>query len=221
VVQVPDLFEPTVADTIATVLETAMAWELIYSDSSGKGEALARAQIDALGPAELAKRLQAVMGRAREGFAYCYFRYPMIGAYLAGRDPGHPIHGVAEFINSDEFLAFGRAVTGEHGVTKADAQATLYRPSHFLNLHDDTGEGERRAAYTLGFTRRWRADWGGQLLFHDDAGDIVRGFRPRFNVLTLFKAPQWHSVAPVAAFAGAPRLSVSGWLRDDSGLPPA
>ena len=75
--------------------------------------------------------------------------------------------------------------------------------------------GERRAAYTLGLTRDWRTDWGGQLLFHDEAGDVPRGLMPRFNVLTLFKTPQWHTVATVAPYAGAPRLSITGWLRDD------
>jgi SM-20-related protein len=165
------------------------------------------------------QRLQALAGRASQGFAYVYLVYPMILAYLEGRDPGHPLHMVSEFLNGPEFLAFGRAVTGEAGVIKADAQATFYRPGDFLNLHDDSGVGERRAAYTLGFTRRWRPDWGGQLLFHDAAGDVTRGFAPRFNVLTLFRAPRQHSVAPVAAYAAAPRLSITGWLRDDPKRP--
>jgi len=106
-------------------------------------------------------------------------------------------------------------VAGETGITKIDAQATLFRPGDFLALHNDTGVGERRAAYTIGLTRDWRTDWGGQLLFHDEAGDVSRGFRPGFNVLTLFRTPQWHSVATVAPYAGAPRLSITGWLRDD------
>jgi SM-20-related protein len=214
-VQVHELFEPAVADELATMLETFMAWELIFSDEHGGGQGLSADQLRALGPERLRKQIEGVVTRARENFAYWYFRYPMIGAYIGGRDPGHPIHRVSEFINSDEFLEFGRAVTGETAVNKADGQATMFRSGHFLNLHDDTGVGERRAAYTLGFTRRWRADWGGQLLFHDAAGDVTRGFGPRFNVLTLFRAPQWHSVAPVAAYAGAPRISIAGWLRDD------
>ena len=75
--------------------------------------------------------------------------------------------------------------------------------------------GERRAAYTIGLTRTWRPDWGGQLMFHDEAGDVVRGLLPRFNVLTLFKVPLLHSVAPVAPYAAAPRFMITGWLRDD------
>src|SRR5690606_33969599 len=142
----------------------------------------------------------------------------MIEALIQGRDPGHPLHAMTEFLNSPEFRGLGASVIGDPGVTKLDAQATWYRPGDFLTLHDDTGKGERLAAYTLGFTKGWRPDWGGQLLFHDDAGQITRGLTPGFNVLTLFKVPRQHSVAPVASYAGAPRLSITGWLRND---PPA
>ena len=215
VVQIRPLFEPEIAEQIALVLEKTVPWDLIHSDAAGKEQVLNAARLNELGREGVARRLQEVQARARDGFAYAYLGYQMIAAYLAKRDPGHPLHELTELLNSEEFLDFGRAVTGEPTVLKADAQATFYRPGDFLNLHDDSGVGERRAAYTIGFTRRWRADWGGQLLFHGRDGEIIRGLMPGFNVLTLFKAPQWHSVAPVASYAGAPRLSITGWLRDD------
>ena len=71
---------------------------------------------------------------------------------------------------------------------------------------------DRLVAYTIGFSRPWRADWGGQLLLHDEYGDVERGFAPAFNTLTMFRVPRVHSVAPVAPYAGAPRFSVTGWL---------
>jgi Rps23 Pro-64 3,4-dihydroxylase Tpa1-like proline 4-hydroxylase len=43
--------------------------------------------------------------------------------------------------------------------------------------------------------------------------DVTFGLSPRFNALHLFKVPQRHSVSLVAPFAGAPRLSITGWLR--------
>lgn len=219
VVQIPGLFEPDVAEFLARMLESSMSWDLALSDAEGRHDVLDQATMARLGRETLAARIGAAVGRAREGFAYVYLCYPMIEAYLAGRDPGHPAHVLTEFLNSPEFLDFGRTVIGaKASLTKADAQATFYRPNDFLSLHDDQGVGERRAAYPLGFTRRWRPDWGGQLLFHDGQGEIERGFMPAFNMLTLFKTPRWHSVAPVAAYAGSPRLSVVGWLRDD---PPA
>lgn len=218
-VRIPDVFEPDLANALTEVLETGTPWELALSDSVGSHEVLDQAAVQRLGREKLAEKVNAVARQAAEKFAYCYLCYPMIQARLAGRHPGHPLHDLTDFLNSPAFLEFGRRVIAAGRVTKADAQATFYRPNDFLSLHNDEGaNNQRRAAYTLGFTRRWRPDWGGQLLFHDEAGDISRGLTPGFNVLTLFKVPLWHSVAPVAPYAPAQRLSVVGWLRDD---PPA
>ncbi|WP_066683766.1 2OG-Fe(II) oxygenase family protein [Caulobacter sp. CCH9-E1] len=215
VARIPDVFEPAVVDRLAGILEQTIDWDVICSDERGEAEVLDRARRQALGGEAVVQRLHAATTRAREGFAYVYLGYPMIDAYLAGRDPGHPIHAVTEFLNSEAFIGFCAAVTGETTVTKIDGQATCYRPGDFLTLHDDTGVGERLAAYTLGLTRRWRPDWGGQLLFHDAKGDVERGYAPAWNTLTLFRVPRVHSVAPVAPYAGAPRLMVTGWLRND------
>lgn len=215
VARIPDVFEPDVVDRLAGILEQTIDWDIICSDERGKAEVLDRARRQALGGEAVAQRLHAATTRARDGFAYVYLGYPMIDAYLAGRDPGHPIHALTEFLNSEAFIGFCSAVTGETSVTKIDGQATCYRPGDFLTLHDDTGVGERLAAYTLGLTRTWRPDWGGQLLFHDAKGDVERGYAPAWNTLTLFRVPRVHSVAPVAPYAGAARLMVTGWLRND------
>ncbi|NEX94292.1 2OG-Fe(II) oxygenase family protein [Caulobacter sp. 17J65-9] len=220
VVQIRDVLEPEAAEHVAAMLNNAMPWEMALSDAMGGDETLTRDALASLGRDGIARKLQDVSARAASGFAYVYLCYPMIRAYVQRRDPGHPIHQVTEFINSRPFLDFGAAVIRAAGVTKADAQATFYRPNDFLTLHDDrtdqkAGTARRKAAYTLGFTRGWRPDWGGQLLFHDDAGEIERGLTPGFNMLTLFGVPRMHSVAPVAPYAAAPRLSVVGWLRDD------
>lgn len=219
-VQVEGLFAPEVADLLAEAMERATPWTLVRSGPAGEPIYVDAAALTPERRAELQAGLAETSGRAASGFAYLYYVYPMIEAYLGGRDAGHPLHSVTEFLNGPEFMAFARAVTGEP-VVKVDAQASHYRPGHFLTLHDDRGGGERRAAYTIGLTRGWRPDWGGQLLFHDAAGDVTRGFAPKFNVLTLFKTPQWHSVAPVAPYAARPRFSITGWLRDDAPYAPA
>ncbi len=215
VVQIPDVFETRTAQLITMMLEEGVDWQVIASGEDGRGQSWTRPEMGRLNETALNARLGPVLKRASEGFAFLYFGYPMIAARLEGRDLGHPIHDLTEFLNGSEFLDFGRAVTGEASVVKADAQATFYRRGDFLTMHDDRGDDERRAAYTLGFTRQWRADWGGQLLFHAENGEIERGFQPGFNVLTFFKVPTLHSVAAVAPYAAAPRLSIVGWLRDD------
>lgn len=219
-VQIQQIFEPALAQALGDMLERGMPWDLALSTADNGYEVLNRGQLAALGSEAVGARLQAVSERASQGFGFVYLAYPMISAVLEGRDPGHRVHDLAHWLNSREFLDFGAEIIGASDVVKADAQATLYRPGDFLTLHDDDKPGaDRRAAYTLGFTRRWRPDWGGQLLFHDKDGAIERGHLPSFNSLNLFRVPRDHSVAPVAPYATAPRLSVVGWLRGSASHP--
>ena len=66
----------------------------------------------------------------------------------------------------------------------------------------------------FGLTRAWRPDWGGYLNFYDEDGDIVAGYRPRFNALNLFLVPQKHAVSYVPPFAPQARFAITGWFRD-------
>lgn len=224
-VRVPEVFEPETADAIEEVLMRSLRWRLVFPEpSSNAGEpettiVLTQEEIAAMGRQAMAERMQGVMVRARDNYGYLYQSYPMIQAYTAGWDPGHPIHQITEFLNSEEFLEFGRIVIGAELITKADVQATLYARGNFLTRHTDEGhDRERRAALTLGFTRKWEPDWGGLLAFFDEDLDIRRALTPRFNMLSIFDGRIMHSVSPVAPFAGAGRYQITGWLRDD---PPA
>lgn len=213
-VQIPDFFPAEVADFLEKQALTGIDWDLALQGEHGP-EVLRREEIVSAGEPALKARIQTMIQRAGAGYGFVYLTYPMLTAYLTGRDAGHPVHATMEFLNA-EFIRFGAAVTRQPDAIKADGQLTRYRPGDFIGLHNDIGSerSDRLTAYTIGLTRRWRSDWGGQLLFHDDAGDITRGFAPRWNTLTLFSVPQMHSVAPVAAYATAPRLSIVGWLRN-------
>ncbi|MFA4940340.1 2OG-Fe(II) oxygenase family protein [Brevundimonas sp.] len=213
-VQVPDLLDEESAQWLDLALEHDTAWRLSLKTPEG-GKLLSPQEMAELSREAVTARIQHALSEARSGFSFIYLAYPIIPALLTGQDQGHATHVLLQFFNDTPFTTFAKAVTGEAGVTKIDAQATWFRPGDFLTRHDDTGVGERRAAYTLGLSRDWRPDWGGQLMFHDANGDIERGFKPGFNVWTVFKTPRMHSVAPVAAYAGGKRRSITGWLRDD------
>ncbi|MHC3126952.1 hypothetical protein OB03_06410 [Brevundimonas sp. GN22] len=215
-VQIPDIFEPDVAEHIATMLET-LPYDLAFEGEDGRPVVLKPDQTASDADA-VAQRTADMIRRSGNGYGFIYRVYPLIIAYLEQRDPGHPIHRLTEFLNA-EFVAFGAFVTNQPAVAKADGQLTRYGPGDFIGLHNDVGseDSDRLTAYTLGFTRDWRPDWGGQLLFHDENGDVTCGYIPRFNTLTLFSVPQMHSVAPVAPYAQRPRHSVVGWLRNHQG----
>jgi len=219
---IDDVLEPEAAETVYRILSETISWRLVFPEPAAEPGApevvaqLTQQDIAAIGREAVNQRLAAVMDRARENYGFLYNAYPMIQAYVAGRDPGHPIHQVTEFLNSPAFLDFGRAVIGVPGITKADAQATLYSRGNFLTRHTDEGPGlERRAAYTFGFTKSWQTDWGGLLMFLDDALDVSRGWLPRFNRLSIFDGRRVHAVSPVSAFAGGGRFQITGWFRDD------
>ena len=51
------------------------------------------------------------------------------------------------------------------------------------------------------------------LQFFEDNGTPRDAWVPGWNVLSLFDVRHVHSVTYVAPFAGAPRLSITGWFR--------
>lgn len=216
-VQIPDIFEPELAHALATMLRTQIPWRLVYQTPQDGVVQISPEDAQSLGREVIAQRMQLVMQLAEKNYGFCYNSYQMIEAVIQGRDPGHPIHEVTQFLNSRAFLDFGSAIIGEAGITKADAQATLFGRGGFLTRHVDEGANrERRAAYTLGFSQNWQTDWGGLLMLIDkQTTDVRSAYIPRFNTLTLFDGMAVHSVSPVSAFAGDGRYSIVGWLRND------
>jgi Rps23 Pro-64 3,4-dihydroxylase Tpa1-like proline 4-hydroxylase len=136
---------------------------------------------------------------------------------MKGEYPDLFLHRVFEWLNQPETLEVFRRVTGIDGLIKADAQATLYAPGHFLTTHDDSGlaKEHRRVAYVLNMTKAWRPEWGGQLQFlAAKHGAVDDTWSPAFNTLALFVVPTWHTVTYVAPFAKGQRLAITGWLCD-------
>ena len=210
VVQIPVFLEPADAESVTAVMN-GLTWNVGAPDETSETLVISPQVIQKFGEAQVRQFLQGALKRASRGFSFIHLSYAMQDEY--GRDPTAPIHRATEFLQSRTFLDFGAAVIGGDRVDGVRVQASNYRPGDFLTLHDDRHKhDDRLAAFTLGFTRDWRPDWGGQLLFHDAEGQIERGFMPGFNVLTLFKVPRPHSVAPVAAYAATKRLSLTGWL---------
>ena len=91
--------------------------------------------------------------RAHTDFTYVYDNHRLSNVGEPYPDASHYLARLVEFLNSTQFLAFARAVTGMPAIAFADAQATLYRPGDFLTAHDDRAEGKNRlAAYVINMT---------------------------------------------------------------------
>lgn len=209
-VQIPVFLSPDDAEVVAGLL-APLTWNIVAPDETAETLVISPDVIKKFGEAQVRQFLQGAIRRAARTFSFVHMSYALQDEY--SRAPEAPIHRATEFLESRAFLDFGGRVIGAPEVTGVRVQASYYRPGDFLTVHDDSHRKDHRlAAFTLGFTRGWRPDWGGQLLFHDAEGNVTRGLAPGFNVLTLFKVPTAHSVAQVASYAEAKRLSLTGWL---------
>lgn len=211
-IHIPEILTATCAAEIFAALTTKTQWQLSLNIGQRHVD-LAHDQLMLMPPDKRELMTRAIVEQSRGGFQYVFENYPLFDLYQAG-ERTHPLMGVHEFLNSPSFLQFARDVTGLADIAYADSQATRYLPGHFLTEHDDDVAGKRRlAAYVLGFTPEWRADWGGILQFIDSDGHIAEGYVPKFNVLNLFRVPQKHNVSYVAPAAAQARYSITGWLR--------
>ncbi|TZF80514.1 2OG-Fe(II) oxygenase [Cognatilysobacter lacus] len=213
-VQVRDFLQPDAAERMHHCLAHEVPWTLAVRDAAGP-RIVPAGDYAAMAPDRRDELLRNAATQARAaGFRFAYDSYQMIAAYREQRDPGLLLNGVVEFLNSPPFIAFARALSGDMRIRRVGAQATRYRPGHFLLQHTDEDETESRLyAYVINLTRDWRADWGGLLHFIDSAGRVVDTRLPRWNTLTLFAVPTDHCVSLVAPWAEHDRLSITGWWR--------
>lgn len=212
-VQVRDYLQPDAAERLHACLDREVPWTLALRDGDGARTIPADAYA-AMDEAEVAGLLQRTARGARDGaYRFAYDSYMMVTAYKQGIDPGLLLHRVLEFFNTPQYLAFVHALTGDTAIRRVSAQATRYRPGHFLRHHNDSDVDEgRRYAYVLNLARDWQADWGGLLQFIGEDGGVQHTFVPRWNSLSLFMVPAGHAVSLVAPWADRERLAITGWF---------
>ena len=215
--QIRNLLTQESARNLHHVLAQQTPWGLAWRAADEGPENIRREQLNRTSREELIERqrkLYAAAGGRDYGFVYS--QYPILTGLQEGWDPDGPHDAIIELINDQPFMSFIREVTGIPQLVKADAQATLYGPGQFLAMHDDSHVAEGwQVAYVLNLCALdWRPDWGGYLNFYDADGDVIQGFKPRFNALNIFQVPQAHNVTYVPQFAPVGRYAITGWFRD-------
>ena len=210
-VRVPDILAPEFAERTATLLETGIPWKVAFRRGS-EAVSMTETEFAALGPEQQQQLLGAILQQASTEFQYLYSYYKLADAYQDFKDDSLFLFRLIEFIASEHFLDFGRAVSGFAEIKGITIQATRYVGGQFLNRHDDAEDPQRLVAFVLGLTREWNPGWGGVLQITDESGDIVDSYVPRFNSMVIFKVPLMHYVSYVAPFALAPRYSLTGWF---------
>ena len=215
-VQIRDVLTLESARELQLVLARGTPWGMAVGAGQTKPRSFRSAETQSpQGQQALAQAARAAEEHSARGeYGFRFAHYPMLDALKEGWDPDGPHEVLLEHINAPDFMGLARAVTGLD-LVKADGQATMFAPTNYLGRHIDSHVAEGwEVAYVLNLAREdWHPDWGGYLVFLDEDGDIVEGFRPRFNALNLFRVPTPHLVSYVPPFAPMGRLAVTGWLR--------
>ena len=141
--QIPDFLELGFARSLYQCLVTQVPWSLACHTTQGPRTVDANdlTSMDETTRQALEGEIEA---QATDGFGFAYESYMMVTAYLEKRNPGLLLHTLLELLNHPTTLALLREISGDPTVTQLDAQATCYRPGHFLRFHDDLKASEQR-----------------------------------------------------------------------------
>ncbi|EGF89752.1 proline hydroxylase [Asticcacaulis biprosthecium C19] len=189
------------AAAVHHALEQQTPWELHLVGGNGP-EVINRRELATLPESDIQNRLTEAAERAQNGLSWLRLGYELMGTL-----DGEALRPLADMIKSPAFARFCESLTGMSGLDLIALNAACYRPGDFVTRHTDTAA---RLCFEWSFTKDWRSDWGGQMLFHSPSGDIEGGIMPRLNDLALFAGDQPRSVASVAPYAGGPRFSITG-----------
>ena len=215
-IHIGNFFEPGYAEQLRACLENDVPWEgCTYGPNAPPPEEIhglsesAKASL-----AQLGKRLEKDEKTGIESeYSFYFYRYVIPGGQVEllsrfhhwiSTDPG-----VMKFINT---------LSRAERIDSASANAFVYRPGCFLNVHNDAQPEEkpeyrRMIAYSIGLTPEWRPDWGGYLNILDSGMNLIDVFPVRFNSISFFKVPVWHFVQPVASYAKRDRYTITGWFQ--------
>ena len=211
-VRISNILKPDFAEEIYAAFQSA-PWNTLFRLKE-KTVSISPEDLAAATPRDLINLRKQIFTETLKGFQFSYQSLSLKDAKGAAWDDKQVLPEFTAYLNSDEFLDIGRAVSGFENIRSITAQAACYTRESFLSAHDDVADYEknRLVAYVLGFAKDWKIDWGGLLQFLDPEGSrVIDSFLPTFNGLTLFRVPQWHSVSFVTPFALGPRFSVTGW----------
>ncbi|HIO14908.1 MAG TPA: hypothetical protein EYN15_06935 [Chromatiales bacterium] len=205
-VRIHSFLQDEIAEEIHQCLAASVDWKLCMLGADGP-VSYTIAEMQAIPPAQHQQMNAALMQRAANGFSYMYQRMDLVNSEIPF------LKRLYDYISGEAFVGFAKYVTDELEVNAVNGQASCYRGSSFLKMHnDDTDKENRKAAYVMGFSKGWRPDWGGLLHVLDKQHNLIDVQVPVFNSMTIFRVPTPHFVSQVANYAQAARYTVNGWF---------
>jgi SM-20-related protein len=215
-VQIGDIFTTDSAEAIYACLANETPWGFAWWDGDGP-QTLCKPETDVLTPARAEHIIRNVQDRAKAGhFSFAFHCHPLSPSVKIQEKWMTPplLDDLLAYLNSRELLELVREITNCNAICAADAHAAHFAPNQFLSLQQENELGQRRLAYTISLTKNWREDWGGYWQFYNAQGDIVQGYKPHFNSLSLCDVSQRRSISAVPSHAPYGHLAISGWFYD-------
>lgn len=208
-IRIRDVLQRGAARALAAEFPS-LPWKLFAADGSGVRVIDPSELLNDAGKQRLVQTALMAAASKGEGFAYMGVQLKVAGRQLHTQGQ---LANLCATLRSPEMLALVRDITGNSEANDITAQASQFRPGHYLTRHtDDISREGRKFAFVLGLTEQWHPDWGGLLQFFQKEGDASHARTPGFNTLDLFDVSEVHSVTHIAPYALAPRLAVSGWF---------
>jgi Rps23 Pro-64 3,4-dihydroxylase Tpa1-like proline 4-hydroxylase len=205
--RITNALQPDMAVTLAQTLQQMIEYNVIMAPG-GEFKKISQGELMQMSQEDRSALLRGVLKDATNGHGYLYH-----GHHL-DQTTNDTLKTFLDQLNAPETINTIRQITGMDDIMYADAQATEYRPGHYLTRHLDQFEGEqRRVAFVFSLTPTWHPDWGGLLQFYEQDGTPRDAWSPGMNLLALFDVKHIHAVTYVAPFAAGPRYSITGWFK--------
>ena len=217
-VSIPNFLDKNIAESVYELCNKREQWS-IATIKQGKPYIVDIEEFKEL-PAQLKHQFinEVLISASKEGdFQYMYEYIRLLGE---GAQDEAEFKFIKNFLLEPTYKDILGKVIGSE-VKDVDAKVTKYTAGYFLKEHNDVREQKdekRIAAYVLGLTKDWKADFGGLLNIMDDNHDVIKTIVPKFNTLTIFKVPKPHFVSQVANYCPKSRFSITGWLWSESEL---
>jgi Rps23 Pro-64 3,4-dihydroxylase Tpa1-like proline 4-hydroxylase len=200
-----------VAENLLQSLDSDIPWQMAYMEN-GTPCAFSREKRAGMSDDQWQTIQMKITALGARGFQFCYGHYSVSDRNQEQCRLDAYVNTFRDFLKSDQFFDFARAVTGMPEVCNIEILAARYTGGDFLMMHDDTKKAERRAAFVFNLSKDWHPDWGGLTHFLDRDGSVTETYVPTYNSLTIFAVPVLHLVSYVMPFAPRPRYSITGWL---------
>ena len=209
-VLIKDAMDAKCADKLSESIETMAIWRTVYLDGETERR-ISGHDLQSLTNRRQRDMQENIYIQARQGYQYLRYECPT-DVIPDSKDP-KGLTDADVFFKSDGFRDFLRKIAGAKDGELENVGARWLQRDHFMaDSALATKLPDCKLWFSMDMTRTWQMQWGGQLNFLDDEGEIEQAWSPGFNQLSVYAGGTRHSIGYVTPFHHAFCLSICGQL---------